>query len=242
MCRWADLVLCPLEPDFLGLSGVARLHERFTQHKIAHDKLRFLLCRFSGRLNLHRDVHSRLSARFGAPQLLECNDQQFYPDFGIGRLWALCPRSRPPTAPARPNTAPLPAHWRNPRPITAKGASHDSQKTHCARKPRAKPSGSALGADPLDRIAVSDPSPRPKTELAEGINTVTNTASTAKNWDEMGTHDALNVLSNPIMIADPDMIIRFVNEAGYKMFEAIENDIRQDLPSFVPRKVVGRKH
>jgi len=115
-----------------------------------------------------------------------------------------------------------------------------AKKPTAPRKPRAKPSGSALGADPLDRIAVSDPSPRPKTELAEGINTVTNTASTAKNWDEMGTHDALNVLSNPIMIADPDMIIRFVNEAGYKMFEAIENDIRQDLPSFVPRKVVGR--
>jgi len=88
MCRWADLVLCPLEPDFLGLSGVARLHERFTQHKIAHDKLRFLLCRFSGRLNLHRDVHSRLSARFGAPQLLDVtisNSIRISESAGFGR-------------------------------------------------------------------------------------------------------------------------------------------------------------
>ncbi len=70
LCRWADLVLCPLEPDFLGLSGVARLHERFTEHGLHHDKLRFLLCRHSARLNLHRDVQARLDERFGETQLL----------------------------------------------------------------------------------------------------------------------------------------------------------------------------
>lgn len=70
LCRWADLVLCPLEPDFLGLSGVARLHERFTEHGLAHDRLRFLLCRHSARLNLHRDVQARLLERFGPEQVL----------------------------------------------------------------------------------------------------------------------------------------------------------------------------
>lgn len=70
MCRWADLVLCPLEPDFLGLSGVARLHERFSEHGLEHRKLRFLLCRHSARMNLHRDVQARLLERFGPKQVL----------------------------------------------------------------------------------------------------------------------------------------------------------------------------
>lgn len=70
LCRWADLVLCPLEPDFLGLSGVARLCERFTENGLPLGTLRFLLCRHSTRLNLHRDVQARLTERFGTAQLL----------------------------------------------------------------------------------------------------------------------------------------------------------------------------
>jgi methyl-accepting chemotaxis protein len=59
-------------------------------------------------------------------------------------------------------------------------------------------------------------------------------------WEDVSMQDALNVLSNPIMIADADCFIRFANEAAYKMFEAIEADLRRDLPTFVARKVVGR--
>lgn len=51
---------------------------------------------------------------------------------------------------------------------------------------------------------------------------------------------ALEILSNPIMLADADMVIRFVNEAGYQMFEEMEEDIRQDLPQFRARDVVGK--
>jgi methyl-accepting chemotaxis protein len=51
---------------------------------------------------------------------------------------------------------------------------------------------------------------------------------------------ALNVLSNPIMVADADMVIRHVNDAGYAMFEVIEQDIRRDLPHFTARNVVGQ--
>lgn len=69
---------------------------------------------------------------------------------------------------------------------------------------------------------------------------MTQDTSTAHQWDKIGTTDALNVLSYPIMIADHDAIIRFVNEAAYRMFEVIEADIRRDLPHFVARKVVGR--
>jgi len=50
----------------------------------------------------------------------------------------------------------------------------------------------------------------------------------------------LNSLTNPVMIADPDMVIRFANEAAFAMFEAIEDDIRHDLPDFSARDVVGK--
>jgi methyl-accepting chemotaxis protein len=59
-------------------------------------------------------------------------------------------------------------------------------------------------------------------------------------WDKIGTMDALNLLSNPTMIADADNIIRFANESAYKLFEAIEADIRRDLPHFVARDVIGK--
>ena len=50
----------------------------------------------------------------------------------------------------------------------------------------------------------------------------------------------LDHLSNPVMVADTDMIVRFVNESAYRMFEAIEDDIRRDLPHFTARDVVGK--
>jgi methyl-accepting chemotaxis protein len=50
----------------------------------------------------------------------------------------------------------------------------------------------------------------------------------------------LDSMTNPVMVADPDMIVRFVNEAAYRMFEAIEADIRRDLPDFTARDVVGK--
>lgn len=88
LCGWADLVLCPLEPDFLGLSGVARLCERFAEHGLALEKLRFLLCRHSARLNLHRDVQARLMERFGSTQLLPVtisNSVRISESAGFGR-------------------------------------------------------------------------------------------------------------------------------------------------------------
>lgn len=63
---------------------------------------------------------------------------------------------------------------------------------------------------------------------------------TSPEWEKTQMLDALGILSIPIMIADPDMVIRFVNEAGYKMFETIESAIRSDLPNFAARRVVGK--
>ena len=74
--------------------------------------------------------------------------------------------------------------------------------------------------------------------MAETDQTVTTDAA-ALNQDAV-THGLLNSLSNPVMLADADMTIRFVNEAGFRMFEAIEADIRRDLPHFTARDVVGK--
>lgn len=59
-------------------------------------------------------------------------------------------------------------------------------------------------------------------------------------WDDMDGVQALSIITNPIMMADADMVIRFVNEAAYQMFEAIEADIRKDLPHFRAREVLGK--
>lgn len=66
----ADLVICPLEPDFLGLSGVSRLLQTLAAAGIGRDRLRFLVCRYDGRLAIHREVRARLVARFGPDMVL----------------------------------------------------------------------------------------------------------------------------------------------------------------------------
>ena len=70
LARDADLVLCPLEPDFLGLSGANRLLQTLGQTGIGLDRIRFVLCRYDTRLALHREVRARLQARFGETTLL----------------------------------------------------------------------------------------------------------------------------------------------------------------------------
>lgn len=51
---------------------------------------------------------------------------------------------------------------------------------------------------------------------------------------------ALQLLSNPIMLADADMVIRFANEAAFAMFEEMEESIKEDLPHFRARDVIGK--
>jgi methyl-accepting chemotaxis protein len=95
-------------------------------------------------------------------------------------------------------------------------------------------------AEPDQTRRTGDQPPPAATPQPARTNAMTKDDNDAIHWDRIGTMDALNVLSNPIMIADEDSVIRFVNEAGYKMFESIEADIRLDLPHFVARKVLGR--
>lgn len=93
---WADLILCPLEPDFLGMSGIGRLLEQTAAHGLEQGKLRFLLTRFNARLALHNEVRDRLAARFGDQFLgVEIrNSVKLAEAPGMGRtIFAHAPRS-----------------------------------------------------------------------------------------------------------------------------------------------------
>lgn len=70
LMRNVDVILCPLEPDFLGLQGLNRLLRTMREAKIEWSKLRLLLTRFDGRLSVHREVRGRLDDRFGEGMVL----------------------------------------------------------------------------------------------------------------------------------------------------------------------------
>lgn len=64
-----DIVLCPLEPDFLGLHGVSRLLRQMDEAGVPRSRLRLLVTRFNARLALHRQARARLTESFGASVL-----------------------------------------------------------------------------------------------------------------------------------------------------------------------------
>lgn len=55
-----------------------------------------------------------------------------------------------------------------------------------------------------------------------------------------GSADFLQHLSFPVMIADADYTIQYVNDATLRFFEEIEDEIRRDLPDFRAHEVVGK--
>ena len=65
LMRGADIVLCPLEPDFLGLQGLNRLLRTMQAAGLDWGRLRLLATRVSDRLAVHREVRARPAERFG---------------------------------------------------------------------------------------------------------------------------------------------------------------------------------
>ena len=59
-------------------------------------------------------------------------------------------------------------------------------------------------------------------------------------WQPDTPLESLDILSSPIIIADSDMVIRYVNAAATKMFKAIEAAIKQDLPHFNATDVLNQ--
>ncbi|OYU17530.1 MAG: hypothetical protein CFE34_15180, partial [Rhodobacteraceae bacterium PARR1] len=105
-----------------------------------------------------------------------------------------------------------------------------------------------IDAAPVAASAAAEPAAtaRPTRTVARATGTKNRTEPMTKPteipaaWDGMHTFQVLDFLSNPMMVADHDMVIRYVNEAAFRMFERIEGGIRQDLPHFTARDVVGK--
>ncbi len=111
------------------------------------------------------------------------------------------------------------------------------------RRPR--PPASRLPSDPLDWIPPIEAAPgnTPIPDFPNERNdamTELSPIAPSQDWLQTPLQQALDVLSNPVMVAGRDHVIRFVNEAAYRMFEAIEADIQRDLPDFRARSVVGK--
>jgi chromosome partitioning protein len=65
-----DLILAPLEPDFLGMQGFNRMLLTLRKYGSPWSQLRILICRYVDRLAIHREVRERLGALFAAGTLL----------------------------------------------------------------------------------------------------------------------------------------------------------------------------
>ena len=65
-----DVILTPLEPDFLGMQGFNRLLETMKKHGVPWSRLRILVCRYVDRLSIHREVRERLGQLFRNGTLL----------------------------------------------------------------------------------------------------------------------------------------------------------------------------
>ncbi|PWR02592.1 ParA family protein [Meridianimarinicoccus roseus] len=98
MMEQCDLVLCPLEPDFLGLQGINRLMRSMQEAALPWSRLRFVLNRVNQRLIVHREVRDRLVKRFGPDTVLPAvvhNSVQLAEAPGHGRtIFGHAPRSR----------------------------------------------------------------------------------------------------------------------------------------------------
>jgi chromosome partitioning protein len=65
-----DVILVPLEPDFLGMQGFNRLLQTMKKHGVPWSRLRILVCRYVDRLSIHREVRDRLGQLFRNGTLL----------------------------------------------------------------------------------------------------------------------------------------------------------------------------
>ncbi len=66
----SDIVICPLEPDFLGLNGLKQVLDKMQDTGLPWAALRILITRYSNRLAVHREVRGKLIERFGSEMVL----------------------------------------------------------------------------------------------------------------------------------------------------------------------------
>lgn len=60
------------------------------------------------------------------------------------------------------------------------------------------------------------------------------------NCMQSSATEVLSAISNPIMVTNKELVIRFANDAAMQMFAEIEHHIRKDFPDFSAKALVGK--
>jgi methyl-accepting chemotaxis protein len=68
----------------------------------------------------------------------------------------------------------------------------------------------------------------------------TNDAANNEVWNASPAVSLANAMSTAIIIADTDNVIRFVNKAATTLFRRMQNQLREELPSFDVNNIVGQ--
>jgi len=102
-------------------------------------------------------------------------------------------------------------------------------------QPTSTPIDNSLAAEGERNTEMTAETDRKTASAAKGSD-----ASDLQYWEKKAPSDLLDFLVNPIMIADANYDIRFVNASGYAMFGEMQADIRKDLPNFTSRDIVGK--
>ena len=153
---------------------------------------------------------------------------------------------RPPRARAGSPMANDPLDWVGTEadpaaPTSAAPPDIDSPPETTAPPPDPAPALVAPPGSPTDTATSTDLplQDKPRNEnMSTKADTIDAPASAA--WEKIPHKELLNLLGNPIMIANADYDIIYCNDAAYAMFELIEDDIQRDLPHFRARDVVGK--
>ena len=103
------------------------------------------------------------------------------------------------------------------------------------REPRNRSRSRLLAQDPLERVLPANPPAAP-----EGTDMTTITPETAQDGPRLNHARGLEALSTPVMIADADGIVRFVNAAARALFAAVAGDIRPRDGAFAAEAMADR--
>lgn len=138
-----------------------------------------------------------------------------------------------------PETAPGPARPATTPPATTPQAADTAPAPTPPADPEERPtaSGGDASPDPANARTTDD---QKRTEPMTAQSRPQADKDTFTVSGAISSAELLDLIMNPIMIADGDYNILFVNKAGYRMFDELEDDIRKDLPSFRARDVVGK--
>ena len=173
-----DVILTPLEPDFLGMQGFNRLLQTMKRHGAPWGRLRILICRYVDRLAIHREVRERLGQLFTRGTLLPVvirNSVRLAEAPGFGRAHFRSCAGKLGACDYEAAARLLLGEWRmtttNAHRVAGRRACLEARRGAMATKNRlGRPGGGRLPNDPLDWVADSASAEAPAVEEVERLN------------------------------------------------------------------------